>query len=56
MRAGQLKQVSVEALLGEGRKHSYTRHLCRASAGHDRKLAHTAATLDIEEGEFYDPS
>jgi ABC-type dipeptide/oligopeptide/nickel transport system ATPase subunit len=57
MRLGRLvEQVSVGELLGEGPKHPYTRHLYRASAGYDRKLADTAAALDIEEGEFHEPS
>jgi len=50
MRAGKLlEETSVDALLTDGPKHSYTRHLYQASAGYDRRLADTASAFDSEE-------
>ena len=50
MRLGKLvEETSVDALLGEGPRHPYTRHLYQASAGYDRKLADTAATLEFDD-------
>jgi peptide/nickel transport system ATP-binding protein len=49
MRLGKLvEETTVDALLGEGPRHPYTRHLYQASAGYDRKLAETAATLEFD--------
>jgi peptide/nickel transport system ATP-binding protein len=49
MRLGRLvEETSVDTLLGEGPKHPYTRHLYQASAGYDRRLADTAATLEFD--------
>jgi peptide/nickel transport system ATP-binding protein len=49
MRLGKLvEETSVDALLGEGPQHPYTRHLYQASAGYDRKLAERAATLEFD--------
>jgi len=49
MRAGKLlEETSVDALLAEGPKHPYTRHLYQASAGYDRKLADIAETLEFD--------
>jgi ABC-type dipeptide/oligopeptide/nickel transport system ATPase subunit len=49
MRLGRLvEETTVDALLGAGPRHPYTRHLYQASAGYDRRLADTAAGLDLE--------
>ena len=49
MRLGRLvEETSVEALLRDGPRHAYTRHLYQASAGYDRSLAQSAATLDFD--------
>ena len=49
MRLGRLlEETTVEALLGEGPKHPYTRHLYQAAAGYDRRLAETAAAFDFD--------
>ena len=49
MRLGRLvEETTVDALLGTGPQHPYTRHLYQASAGYDRRLAETAAQLEFE--------
>jgi len=52
MRAGKLlEETTVDALLAEGPKHPYTKHLYQASAGYDRKLADSATTLEFDSEE-----
>ena len=49
MRLGKLvEETTVDALLGTGPQHPYTRHLYQASAGYDRRLAETAAQLEFD--------
>ncbi|MCC7082326.1 MAG: ABC transporter ATP-binding protein [Burkholderiales bacterium] len=53
MRAGRLlEEMTVDALLAGGTTHPYTRHLYRASAGYDRRLADTAEVLDDSDEEI----
>lgn len=50
MRSGRLlEETTVAALLSQGPKHPYTKHLYQASAGYDRRLA--AAEIDDAEEE-----